>query len=542
VGRAERRSAREVPHRAHATAMGTTTRQPPAPGALEAAAERAAGPLDASTAMPLREIEPQGMTATAQEMTSCGQTTFAQGIVPAGTVLHPPFAATLSDLTPPTGGTDPNGLVGVDGIHGHRIEKNARLKLEIKDATGAEPTYPVLVQLAMGGPRHGQVILDPDVNRIACDVAAFIWHDRDDQGNVIAENEEFEIGMGTLSSYVGVAPDPVTPGQVVPVWGTAELLNLSAQAKVQIDGAWADPLLLAYGVHPEPGKPDHFLCTDRQGEECPDVFEYWTGYQLDVTSQPPSSLPMVLLNAYYLGDRYGNLVYGPTATSASAPGLGVTVGFADQTSGTTSGDPAGYALTTKWPMSPAPSGQLTSTLSATYPDDPAGDWSGGTVGKEITYQFDSGSTHLLLQAQSYEKRLADQGLAVVDGPLPIAVAPGATGSLATLADGSTPRLVLLALSGSDVTSLVTGWGEEPSSVPGWGWNTGGGCAQPWCWVQWNPPWDLAVETQATASLRLTLEDGTGRVALERLPTGGAARPIRRRPVRNDPGRSGRAPR
>jgi hypothetical protein len=471
-------------------------------------------PLDASTAVPLREVEPHGMTATALAITSCGQTTFAQGIVPAGTVLHPPFAATLTDLTPSTGGTDPNGLVGVDGIHGHRIEKNARLKLEITDTLGQAPTYPVLVQLALGGPQHGQVILDPDGNRIACNVAAFVWHDRDDQGNLLAANEQFEIGMGTLSSYVGVAPDPVTPGQVIPVWGTAELLNLSAQAKVQINGAWADPLLLAYGVHPEPGKPDHFLCTDRQGEACPDVFEYWTGYQLDVTSQPPSSLPRVLLNAYFLGDRYGNVVYGPTATSATSPGLGVTVGFADQTSGTTSGDPAGYALTTTWPMSPAPSGQLTSTLAATYPDDPAGDWGGGTVSKAITYQFDTGSTHLLLQAQQYEKRLADRGLAVVDGPLPISVAPGATGSLATLADGSTPRLVLLALLGSDVTSLVTGWGEEPSSVPGWGWNAGGGCPDQWCWVQWNPPWDLVVETQATASFRLTLEDGTGRVASE----------------------------
>ncbi len=514
VGRAERRSAREVPHRAHATAMGTTTPRPPTQQALEAAADRAVDPLDASTAVPLPDLTPKGMSAAAQSITSCGSATFTQLNVPAGTVLHPPFAATLTDLTPPATGGPAAGEVGIDGIHGHRIEKNARLKLEITDALGQAPTYPVLVQLALGGPQHGQVILDPDGNRIACNTAAFIWHDRDDQGNLIAPNEEFEIGMGTLSSYVGVAPDPVTPGQVIPVWGTAELLNLSAQAKVQIDGTWADPLLMSYNVHPQPGQPDHFLCTDRQGQACPDVFEYWTGYQLDVTAQPPSSLPVVLLNAYFLGDRYGNVVFGPTATSASAPGAGVTVGFADQTSGTTSGDPAGYALTTTWPMRPAPSGQLTSTLSATYPDDPAGDWSGGTVSKAITYQFDSGSTHLLVQAQSYEKRLEDLGQSVVDGPLPMSVAPGATASLTTLADGSTPRLVLLALSGSDVTSLVTGWGQEPSSVPGWGWNAGGGCAEPWCWVQWNPPWDLVVETQATASLRLTLEDGTGRVASE----------------------------
>ncbi len=130
-----------------------------------------------------------------------------------------------------TGQALPNGQVGVDGIHGHRIEKNSRLKLVIKDAMGAGPTYPVLVQLVMGGPRHGQVILDSDGTRIACDVAAFIWHDRNGQGNLIAANGEFEIGMGTWSNCVGAAPDPVTPGQVIPVWGTAEILALSAQAK-----------------------------------------------------------------------------------------------------------------------------------------------------------------------------------------------------------------------------------------------------------------------------------------------------------------------
>ena len=254
-------------------------------------------PLDASTAVPLREIEPHGMTATAQDITSCGQTTFAQGIVPAGTELHPPFTATLTDLTPPATGGPASGEVGVDGIHGHRIEKNARLKLEIADALGQAPTYPVLVQLALGGPQHGQVILDPDLNRIACNRAVFIWHDRDDQGNLIAANEEFEIGMGTLSSYVGAAPDPVTPGQVVPVWGTAELLNLAAQAKVQIDGAWADPLLMGYGVHPEPGKPDHFACWEGPDLPCGDVFAFWTGSFV---------YGQYLYNVYHLEDARGN--------------------------------------------------------------------------------------------------------------------------------------------------------------------------------------------------------------------------------------------
>jgi hypothetical protein len=78
-------------------------------------------------------------------ITSCGQATFAHGIVPEGTELHPPFTATLTDLTPSTGGTEPNGVVDALGIHGHRIEKTARLQLEITDDTGQPPTYPVLV-------------------------------------------------------------------------------------------------------------------------------------------------------------------------------------------------------------------------------------------------------------------------------------------------------------------------------------------------------------------------------------------------------------
>lgn len=73
------------------------------------------------------------------EITSCGQRNFVQGNVPAGTLLHPPFTVTLTEVDPETHEPKPDGLVGAAGIHGHRIEKTARLKLDIKDATGAEP-------------------------------------------------------------------------------------------------------------------------------------------------------------------------------------------------------------------------------------------------------------------------------------------------------------------------------------------------------------------------------------------------------------------
>ncbi|MCJ7440262.1 MAG: hypothetical protein MUO25_01595, partial [Thermoanaerobaculaceae bacterium] len=47
--------------------------------------------------------------------------------------VNPPYTVTLTDLTPPTGGSTPNGLVGVEGIHGHRVEKVIRLRIQIRD-------------------------------------------------------------------------------------------------------------------------------------------------------------------------------------------------------------------------------------------------------------------------------------------------------------------------------------------------------------------------------------------------------------------------
>ena len=475
-------------------------------------------PLDASTAVPLPEPKAR-LIASAQSLTSCGGATVVQENVPAGTVLQPPYTVTLTDLTPSTGQTTQNGVVGVDGIHGHRITKTARLQFEILDATGSTPNYPVLVQLSSVGPYHGFVILDPAGAAIPCSSATFVWHQQDAQGNLIAANDIVGYQLGSLSLYVGVQPDPNNPSQLDPVWGSAESLEVCTEASAT--GQPTAASTVEFDVHPEPWAPDHFECFDN-GVQCPDVWEYWSGYQLNVLSQPPSSVPWVFWNAYFLCDEYGNIVYGQTDTSATQPGQGVTVEFTDQTSGTTGGDPAGYTLTTTWPMNPGPTGKPESTLSLTYPDDPAGDWGGGTVTKDITYQFDSGPTLFLLQAQSYEKRLADEGKTVVDGPMPMVVAPGATQGLATLTNGTqltTPRLVLLALSGSYVTTNVTGGSGkplvEPSPVSGWGWQVNGTLNRDqdtWSWVQWNPAWDLILSTQQTESFRLTLFGPTGCIA------------------------------
>jgi hypothetical protein len=438
-------------------------------------------PIDASTAIPLPE-PPREMIARAQGITSCSAAAFPAAGTTAAQV-NPPYTVTLTDLTPSTGQTQPNGEVGVEGIHGHRVEKVIRLRIQIKDKYGVEPTYPVLVHLATGGPAHGTLILDPGGTRKECSNASFLWHERDAQGNLVALNEEFEYRMGTWSRYVGVEPDAGSPGTVKPVWGVAEDLGIRLETP---DGA-----PLAYNVSPEPGKPDHFLCIDFSYNECPDVFQFWTGYLSG----------MDVWDSYFLKDQYGNTVFGYTDTAATPPGAGMQVLFQDQTLGHTDGDYAGYTVSTRWWTSPGPVGLFGSTLTVTYPDDP--DWPGGTVRRDITVQFEGGPTHVLVQKQNYEARFGFN-----DGPFPISVAPGSNeGSMPKTTVGDTPRLVLLALAGSQVTAdIKDGW-DEPSPDPQHKWTSRTG---PWRYVEVQDS-DLRLETQDSSQFRLSLIDGSGAV-------------------------------
>jgi hypothetical protein len=447
-------------------------------------------PIDASTAIPLPE-QSREMIARAQGITSCTAATLRAAGTTAAQV-NPPYTVTLTDLTPSTGQSEPNGEVGVDGIHGHRVEKVIRLRIQIRDQYGVEPTYPVLVHLATGGPHHGTLILDPDGARTECPDASFLWHERDAQGNLVALNEEFEYRMGTWSRYVGVEPDPNNPPQVKPVWGVAEDLEVRLETP---DGA-----PLSYRVHPEPGKPDHFACWEGPNLPCGDLFAFWTGSFFSGET---------IIDAYHLEDGWGNATYGYTDTAATQPGAGVAVQFTDQTAGT-AGNFAGYTLATQWPTNPAPSGQMPSTLSVDYPDDPAGDWVAGTVTKALTYDFSGGSSHVLIQKQNYDGRFG-----VDESAWPMTVSPGASeGALPKTAPGDTPRLVLLALSGSSIPSRIPAGPyysivgqDEPSLDPTHVYrNTGEG----WNWVSATDQ-DAALEIGLGGEFRLSLVDGSGTV-------------------------------
>jgi hypothetical protein len=455
--------------------------------------------VDALTAVPLSAAR----GGSAQSITSCFTGAFAMGNIDASSVVTP-LTLSLTDLTPPRGGGEPNGEIGIDGIHGHRIESTVTLKIGITDALGNEPPHPVLILLELGGSPDGKLILSPGVE---CRLATFMWHERDAQGNLIAPNEEFDYQLGTRALYAGAAPDPVDPRQVKPVWGTPEVLTVMADPSDALPNEL--PWVKAVSVHPEPGRPDHLACVDGSGQACPDVFRYWNGYLLGRSPGDPSRREvtgMRLYDAYFLHDRYGNPTFGYKEAAASQPASNVHVEFLDQTA--TGPSFNGYLLETAWndAAGALPIGLMQSTLSVRYPDD--ADWpGGGEVSKVITLQFDDGSTHELVQKQNYEQRVA-----ALDTPFPLVVARGAEGrDLPHLVDGkATPRLVLLTLAGTEVPAdLVDGW-FEPSPEPGRAWCRADGS---WQYLE-EPGWNVQLEQAAPAEFRLSLIGRDGLVAKE----------------------------
>ena len=81
---------------------------------------------------------------------ACTPATFRAAGVSAAAVAGP-FTVTLTDLAPKTGRVTGTEVIGVDGIHDHRVNKTIRIKIGIKDSNGTEPNYPVLVRLWLAG-------------------------------------------------------------------------------------------------------------------------------------------------------------------------------------------------------------------------------------------------------------------------------------------------------------------------------------------------------------------------------------------------------
>lgn len=444
--------------------------------------------------------------------------------------INAPLTVTLEDLTPSTGGSTPNGPVGDKGIYGHRVEKEIRLRISVRDANGNEPGYPVLVSVYVGGWASGQIILDPEGARIECPSATFVWHERDVNGAIVALNEVVGYRLGTYSDFVGLDLS------LRPVWKWTELFEVKTFTPGQ-----EEPSLQVFGVHPEPGKPDQILCKNPNGESCGEVHKHWTGYLAHENGKKPDGSPRYFsgihatLTAYRLVDEFENDTFGYFDTSVAEAIPSTDIELVPHVPGEVRSDQLQtYKLRVSWTNDPAwPSGSYPATLAVHYPTDP--DWPAGDVTKEIAFSFETGQSHAISGHPSYDLIRPDGTRGVDDGSFPIRAYSKATaGFLPKTEAGDGARLVLLAYRGEIVP------GEIPVPEP-----TEAGLRM---WQPEGDHWRIAqtrtssfLETSGPSSFRFTLIDSSfnviqdGAFVVHRCPrfdhsAPGAARPCSLTPV------------
>jgi hypothetical protein len=428
----------------------------------------------ANTPLPQLALRGREMTDTlsAESITSCSPAQFRAAGVNAAQVQGP-FTITLTDLTAKTGEPTGTEVIGVEGVHEHRVNKTIRMKIEIKDANGLEPSYPVLVRLSIIGDPPGRLILDPDGTRIECQSASFLWHERDAQGNIIAPNEEFEYRLTTRSAFVGVKPDPQNQGEVLPVWGTSEFLNVFFGTFDDQTGNLTNQFSAKFGVHPEAGKPDHFKWNPTL-QPPPHRKEYLAAYDATFGSDTATfTNNLTYSNLYYLADQYDNVIYQTASVSATDPASNVDVTFVRQDPSDTTADPAGYQLTIAWndnpsgtlpkPSSQWPNGDYVSTLTATGTDVEAGPFN---VSQVYTAAFSQPTFYSLVWADGYDQPYDLKFDFSVNPPVPITfVSPGAA---RTRLNGELSRNSILLVTGTRlaISSAYPHWVGPPGTDPG----------------------------------------------------------------------------
>ncbi len=471
----------------------------------------AGGPkaLDASPA-PMPELEPDAVPRPLPYNESLvAPTCFAPRVfrheAVDGPELKTPYTVTLEDLTPRIGETLAPGLVGAKGIEGHRIEKTIRLKIDVKDRDGNPPPHPVLLRLAVGGPRPGTLILDPDGARSECREAFVVWHAYDAQGNVTTTDLFVEYRLGTLSLLPGVEPDPDNPGQVKPVWGVTEVLGITTEV---ITSEATLLSLKTFPVLPQPGRPESLVDWDGPPED--DRWEWWNGYHtyFEPTKQA-RTVSLTNYNAYTLVDKYRNTVWGCRDTTTQHGGTRLTVELPYQD--LTGPDFRAYALKLQWwadGTGQMPQGATSVGIRVSYPAS-QGDWSAGVVATSTLIDLQGGPQTQLKKIERYEARFG-----MDDGTFPISVSPTAHDeTIPNVEPGPAPaptrsleshrRMALVLLTGTEAPSM-----REIFRAPHHPWEWTGGS-----WVERpaEPAPDPRINVTARPRLKLKLINANGYV-------------------------------
>ena len=145
-----------------------------------------------------------------------------------------------------------------------------------------------------------------------------------------------------------------------------------------------------------------------------------------------------LFNSHYLLDSYDNITFGYTnLVQPTPPATNVTVGFGEQTGGSTSDgredNAAAYVMDVSWtndPVNPPkqmPSGPYSATLKVDYPVDP--EWPAGSVSRTVSLKFDVGTLRFVEYFSNWDCQAAPPPYSCVayDPSGPWTVSPGAEG-------------------------------------------------------------------------------------------------------------------
>gem|GEM_PF-6529724 len=417
--------------------------------------------------------------------------------------LKTPYTVTLKDVSD---GKPPEGVpIGEKGIEGYRIEKNVKLLLDVRDREGNPPPHPVLVRLAVGGPRSGLLLIGAEGAQQWCKEAFVVWHEADSQGNPGPDPVAFEYRLGTLSLLPGVEPDPDHPGQVKPVWGVAEVLEATTEA-VTPEATTLDQTVFA--VRPEPGKPQSLVDWDGPPED--DRWEWWNSFHTYYDPAHQARAVWVTnYNAYTLVDKFGNTVWGCRDTRTMHGGSRLTVNLPYQE--TTGPDFRAYALEMKWwadSSDQMPEGVTSVGLFVSYPESP-GEWAAGEVSKSTLIDRQGGSQTHLKSYGGYEARFG-----MDDGAFPMSVSPEAKeAAIPRVGPGpawapsrsldSPRRLALVLLTGREAPSV-----QEVFRAVHHPWEWTGGT-----WVERpvQPAQDPKIDVASKPKLRMKLVDVNGNV-------------------------------
>ena len=416
--------------------------------------------------------------------------------------LKTPYTVTLKDVSD---GKSPEGVpIGEKGIEGYRIEKNVKLMLDVKDRDGNPPPHPVLVRLAVGGPRSGRLLVGPAGAQQWCKEAYVVWHEADSQGNPGTDPVAFEYTLGTLSLLPGVEPDPDHPGQVKPVWGVAEVLEATTEA-VTPEATLLDQTVFA--VRPQPGKPQRLVDWDGPPED--DRWEWWNSfYTYFDPALGARAVHVTNYNAYTLVDKYGNTVWGCRDTRTVHGGARLSVNLPYQE--TTGPDFRAYALEMKWwadGSDQMPQGATSVDLWVGYPADT--EWGAGEVYKRTLIDLQGGTQTHLKSYGGYEARFG-----MDDGAFPMSVSPTAhDGGIPKVGPGpawasprnldANRRMALVLLTGKEAPST-----QEVFRAPHHPWEWSGGAWVPKPVV---PAPDPKIDVSSKPRLKMKLIDVNGNI-------------------------------